>query len=242
MPALDENDESNFDYDFGVGFSTRYFLDMRSTLDDMSWRALFMNEPIEREGLVFPTDSLNRYYELPRQEPDAIVGVCDTAEGGGDSVCLPVAYLYGQEVYIEDVVFDDGLPETTKPLCANILIRHNVQQCRFESNSAGGGFADDVQELVHEKDGITHITKKRTTANKLTKIIMNSDYIKRNFYFKDESRYNVGSPYHGFIQELVSFTQTGKNNHDDAPDALAQLAEFIQSFEKAKVEVFERPF
>ena len=147
-------------------------------------------------------------------------------EGGGDSVSLPVAYLYGQEVYIEDVVLT-MVYKDTKPLCANIPYA-NVQQCRFESNSAGGGFADDVQELVHEKGGITHITKKRTTANKLTKIIMNSDYIKRNFYFKDESRYNVGSPYHGFIQELVSFTQTGKNSHDDVPDALAQLSSLFK--------------
>ena len=242
VPALDENEESNFDYDFGVGFSTQYFIDMRNTLDDMSWRALFMNEPVEREGLVFPIDNLNRYYELPREEPDAIVAVCDTAEGGGDSVCLPVAFLYGQEVYIEDVVFDNGLPEVTKPLCASLLMEYNVQQCRFESNSAGGGFADDVQRIIEERGGITHITKKRTTANKLTKIIVNSDYIKKNFYFKDESQYMIGSPYYRFIQELTSFTQSGKNKHDDAADAMAQLSEYVQSFEKSKVEVFKRPF
>jgi predicted phage terminase large subunit-like protein len=242
VPALDENEESNFEYDYGVGFSTKYFMDMKNTLDDVSWRALFMNEPVEREGLVFPVDELNRYYELPREEPDAVVAVCDTAEGGGDSVCLPVAFLYGQEVYIENVVFDNSLPEVTKPLCANLLMEYNVQQCRFESNSAGGGFADDVQKIIEERGGITHITKKRTTANKLTKIIINSDYIKKNFYFKDESQYMIGSPYYKFMQELTSFTQSGKNNHDDAADAMAQLSEYIQSLEKTKVEIFKRPF
>ncbi len=214
LPALNDNDESNFDYPYGVGFSTEYFHDMRNNLDDVSWRALYMNQPIEREGLVFPEDELNRYYELPKQEPDAILGVCDTAEGGGDSVCLPVAYVYGDEVYIEDVVFNNSLPDVTKPLCVNILLKHKVQQCRFESNNAGGAFADDIQEEIEKRGGITHITKKRTTSNKLTKIIVNSDYVKKNFYFKDKSRYEPGSEYGRYMKELTSFTHAGKNTHD----------------------------
>lgn len=242
LPALDENDESNFDYPYGVGFSTEYFHDMRNNLDDASWRALYMNQPIERKGLVFPEDELNRYYELPRREPDAILGVCDTAEGGGDSVCLLVGYVYGNEVYIEDVVFNNSLPDVTKPLCVNILLKHNVQQCRFESNNAGGGFADDIQEELEKRGGITHITKKRTTSNKLTKIIVNSDYVKKNFYFKDKSRYEPGSEYGRYMRELTSFTHAGKNAHDDAPDGTVMLVEFLQSLNMSKVEVFKRPF
>lgn len=242
LPALDENDESNFDYPYGVGFSTEYFHDMRNNLDDVSWRALYMNQPIEREGLVFPEDELNRYYELPKKEPDAIIGVCDTAEGGGDSVCLPVAYVYGDEVYIEDVVFNNSLPDVTKPLCVNILLKHKVQQCRFESNNAGGAFADDIQEEIEKRGGITHITKKRTTSNKLTRIIVNSDYVKKNFYFKDKSRYEPGSEYGRYMKELTSFTHAGKNAHDDAPDGTVMLVEFLQSLNMSKVEVFKRPF
>lgn len=242
LPALDENNESNFNYPYGVGFSTEYFHDMRNNLDDVSWRALYMNQPIEREGLVFPEDELNRYYELPKQEPDAIMGVCDTAEGGGDSVCLPVGYVYGNEVYIEDVVFNNNLPDVTKPLCVNILLKHNVQQCRFESNNAGGAFADDIQEEIEKRGGITHITKKRTTSNKLTKIIVNSDYVKKNFYFKDKSRYEPGSEYGRYMKELTSFTHAGKNSHDDAPDGTVMLVEFLQSLNMSKVEVFKRPF
>lgn len=242
LPALDENDESNFDYPYGVGFSTEYFHDMRNNLDDVSWRALYMNQPIEREGLVFPEDELNRYYELPRQEPDAILGVCDTAEGGGDSVCLPVGYVYGNEVYIEDVVFNNSLPDVTKPLCVNILLKHKVQQCRFESNNAGGGFADDIEEEIKKRGGITHITKKRTTSNKLTRIIVNSDYVKKNFYFKDKSRYEPNSEYGRYMRELTSFTHAGKNSHDDAPDGTVMLVEFLQSLNMSKVEVFKRPF
>ena len=242
LPALDENDESNFDYPYGVGFSTEYFHDMRNNLDDASWRALYMNQPIEREGLVFPEDELNRYYELPRREPDAIIAACDTAEGGGDSVCLVVGYVYGNEVYIEDVVFNNGLPDVTKPLCVNILLKHKVQQCRFESNNAGGGFADDIQKEIEKRGGITHITKKRTTSNKLTRIIVNSDYVKKNFYFKDKSRYKPNSEYARYMKELTSFTHAGKNPHDDAPDGTVMLVEFLQSLNMSKVEVFKRPF
>lgn len=242
LPALDENDESNFDYPYGVGFSTEYFHDMRNNLDDASWRALYMNQPIEREGLVFSEDELNRYYELPRREPDAIIAACDTAEGGGDSVCLVVGYVYGNEVYIEDVVFNNSLPDVTKPLCVNILLKHKVQQCRFESNNAGGGFADDIQEEIEKRGGITHITKKRTTSNKLTRIIVNSDYVKKNFYFKDKSKYAPGSEYARYMKELTSFTHAGKNAHDDAPDGTVMLVEFLQSLNMSKVEVFKRPF
>ena len=242
LPALNEQRESNFDYSHGVGFDTKYFLDMEATLDEVSWRALFMNEPIEREGLLYKADELRRYYELPSDEPDAVLGVCDTAEGGGDYTFLPVAYVYGNDYYIEDCVCDNGLPEVTDALCAEVLLKHNVKQCQFESNSAGGRTADKVQELVKSKGGITHITKKRTTANKLTKIIVNSDFVKKRFLFKDASKYSANSPYGRMMHMMCSFTVTGKNKNDDVPDGLAQLAEYIQSLEGARVEVFKRPF
>lgn len=205
-----------------------------------------MNQPIEREGLVFHPDDLNRYYELPQEEPDFIVSAVDTAEGGGDSTCMPIGYGYGtgdtMRVYIEDVVFDNGLPEVTDPLLINGLVEHKVQMSQFESNSAGGRTADVVQKGVKERGGNTHITKKRTSQNKLTRIIVNSSYIKKHFYFKDASTYRPSDPYGRYMSELTSFVQTGKVKHDDAPDATTQLAEFIQSMEGNKVEIIERPF
>ena len=242
VPALDENGESNFDYIGGVGFSTAFFMDLKRTMDDASFRALFMNEPIEREGTVFKSDELNRYYELPDREPDAVVAICDTAEGGGDSTFLPVAYIYGDKVMIEDMVFDNGLPQVTVPLCAKMLVDHNVKTAQFESNSAGGGYADKVHDLVRELGGATTVTKKRTTANKLTKIIVNSGYIKEHFYFKDQKCYQPHSPYGRAMRELFGFTQAGKNKHDDVPDGLAQLSEFVQGLSSSKIVVFKRPF
>jgi predicted phage terminase large subunit-like protein len=241
LPALDENEESNFSYKYGVGFDTAYFLDMRESLDDVSFRALYMNQPIEREGLLYSADDLRRYYELPG-EPEIVLGVCDTAEGGGDDTFLPVAYGYGDDWYIEDCVCDPGLPEFTDSLCVNVLLKHKVKQCQFESNAAGGRTADKVQKGVKEKNGITHITKKRTTSNKITKIIVNSSWVKEHCLFKDSSCYSKGSTYAKMMNKLCSYTFTGKSKHDDVPDGMAQLAEYIQGLTGSRAVVFKRPF
>ena len=192
--------------------------------------------------MLYHEEDLRRYYELPDREPDAILGVCDTAEGGGDYTFLPVAYAYGDDYYIEDCVCDNGLPEVTDALCAEILLKHGVHQCQFESNSAGGRTADKVNEKIKERGGRTHITKKRTTANKETKIIVNSTFVKEHFLFKDRSRYAPNSPYGKMMKLLCSYTVTGKNKHDDVPDGLAQLAEYICSLSGNKVEIIKRPF
>ena len=240
QPALNLDGESNFDYLGGVGFDTRYFLDMKETLDDISWRCLFQQEPIEREGLLYPEDEMRTYYELPTEEPDAVVAICDTAEGGGDDTFLPVAYLYGEDAYIEDCVCDPGLPEVTAPLCAEMLLRHKVKRAQFESNAAGGGFADKVQDILNKKAGITHITKRRTTANKLTKIIVNSDWVKKHCLFK--VKYQPNSAYGRMMKLLCGFTVMGKAKHDDVPDGMAQLAEMVQGLKGAEITVFKRPW
>lgn len=148
VPALDENDESNFDYAYGVGFSTRFYHEQRDIMDDVSWRALYMNEPIEREGLVYSQDELRRYFELPSEEPDAIIGICDTKDKGTDYAFLPVAYVYGQDYYIDDCVCDNGLPNIVDARLTEILVRDKVKSCRFESNSAGGRVAEKIQNEV----------------------------------------------------------------------------------------------
>lgn len=242
FPALDENDESNFDYMYGVGFNTKYFWDMRDSLDDVSWRCLFMNEPIEREGLLYHEDDLRRYFELPQSEPDAIIGVCDTKDRGKDYAFLPVAYVYGEDYYIEDCVCDNSAPEIVDARLVDILLRHKVQMCRFESNSAGGRVAEKVQKEIKSKDGITHITTKYTTKNKETKIIVNSPWVKEHCLFKHSSGYQKSSDYGRMMNLLCMWTMSGNNKLDDVPDGMAMLAEYAQSLDGAKVEVFKRPF
>ena len=242
VPALDENDESNFDYAYGVGFSTAFYHEQRDIMDDVSWRALYMNEPIEREGLVYSQDELRRYFELPPGDPDGIIGVCDTKDKGKDYCFLPVGYVYGEDHYIEDCVCDNGLPNVVDARLIEILVRRKVKMCRFESNSAGRRVAEKVQEGVKEKGGITHITTKFTTANKETKIIVNSAWVKEHCLFKDSSLYRKNSDYGKMMDMLCSYTMAGKNKHDDVPDGMAQYAEYAQSLTAGKVEVFKRPW
>ena len=242
IPAMDENDESNFDYAYGVGFSTDFYRQQRAIMDDVSWRALYLNEPIERSGICFPPNELRRYFELPSEQPDAIIGVCDTKDKGSDYAFLPVAYVFGGDYYIDDCICDNSMPDVLDIRMTDILVRRNVNACRFESNAAGRRVAEKIQEMVKSRGGITHITTKYTTANKETKIIVNSAWVKEHCLFKDESMYNRNSDYGRMMNFLCSYSMSGKNKHDDVPDGMAQLAEYAQSMCTAKVEVFKRPF
>lgn len=242
LPAFDEQGESNFDYAYGVGFSKDYFDDMRANLDEASFKALYMNQPIEREGLLYDVDELRRYFELPIEDPDAIIGICDTKDKGSDYAFLPVAYVYGNDYYIDDCVCDNNLPNIVDARLIDILLRNKVQMCRFESNSAGGRIAEKVQGEVKKRGGITRITTKFTSANKETKIIVNSAWVKEHCLFKDESLYKRQSDYGKMIDMLGSYTVAGKNKHDDVPDGMAMLAEFAQSLSGYKIEVFKRPW
>ena len=242
LPALNENDESNFDYAYGVGFSTKAYHEQRDIMDDVSWRALYQNEPIEREGLLYSEDELRRYYELPDQDPDAIIAICDTKDTGKDYGFMPVAYLYGSDYYIEDCVCTNALAELTDACLAAVLLKNKVQSCRFESNSAGGRIADKVHNEVITRGGITHITKRFTTSNKETRIVVNAEWVKQHCLFKDKSRYAKKSQYGDMINMLCSYTMTGKNKHDDVPDGMAMFAEYAQSLSGQKVEVFKRPW
>ena len=242
IPAMNEDDESNFDYEFGVGFSTKFYREQRDIMDSVSWKALYMNQPIEREGLVYHAEELRRFFELPEEEPDAIIGICDTKDKGDDYAFLPVGYAYGQDYYIPDCVCDNGLPDTVDARLTEILVRDKVKMCRFESNSAGRRIAEKIQGEVKRMGGITNITTKFTTANKETKIIVNSAWVKEHCLFLDESKYKRNSDYGRMMDMLCSYTMAGKNKHDDVPDGMAMFAEFAQSLNGAVVEVFSRPF
>ena len=242
IPALDENDESNFDYAYGVGFNTKFYHEQREIMEDASWRALYMNTPIEREGQLYAEDELRRYFELPDGEPDAILSVCDTKDKGKDYCAMPIVYQYGNDFYVEKIICDNSNPEVVETRLVMEMLAHKVHLSRFESNSAGGRVAQKVQEQIKAKGGRTKITTKYTTSNKETKIIVNSPFIKERCLFKDDTVIGSDKEYRKALQFLCSYTMAGKNKHDDIPDAFAQLSEFIQSLSGNKVEIIKRPF
>lgn len=242
IPAMDDKDESNFDYEYGVGFSTRFYQEQREIMDEVSWLALYQNQPIEREGLLCREDELRRYFELPDRDPDAIISICDTKDKGSDYAFLPVGYQYGSDYYIDDCICDNSNVEIVDIRMIEILIRDKVQLSRFESNSAGGRVAQKVQEEVKKRGGITHITTRFTRENKETKIIVNAPWWKEHCLFKDSSLYKPNSDYGRMIKFLTTYTTAGKNKHDDVPDGMAMFAIYAQSFGSGKVEIRKRPF
>lgn len=246
MPALDPvTDESNFEIILNgkPAFTTEYYRHERELVTPVQWASQFQQEPFEAKGLLFPENELNRYFELPADRgPDSVVAVCDTAEGGGDSVMLPIAYIYGEDVFIEDCVFDNSTPEHTKPQCAKKLVDHHVSVATFESNNAGSYYARDVEDMVKQMGGRVSIRTKRTISNKQTRIEMASDGILKHFYFKDKSLYERNSQYGMMMRELVTYTRTGKVPHDDSPDGLSLLENEIRTLTVSKAVVARSPF
>lgn len=240
IPALNEKGESNFVYDYGLGFSTEYYLDMKASIDDATWCAKYMGRPYVREGLLFPADEL-RYYNgtLPDGEPYK-VAVCDVAWGGGDSLAMVFAYVYGNDVYIHDVIFNKGDKTVTQPVIIGRVKQLMPNKIRFEANNGGGEYADAINEKLRS-DGV-HINiiarKAPNNQSKMGRIIQFAPDIKK-FYFRDAK--NRSQEYQAFMDELTMFSQAGKNAHDDAPDSLAMLADELYHG-PARVEVATRPW
>lgn len=254
VPALNEKGESNFMFTVN-GFSKEYFEDARKAMDDISFNCLYQQKPVEREGLLLPADELRRFYlekhhvpegvsgytVFPKKDPDAIWGVCDTKDKGTDFESLPIAYQFGEDFYIPDVVFDDETDyEILDNKTAAIIIRHQPHKVRFESNQAGGRIADNISKMIKNK-ARTIIEPKYTTANKETKILVNSDWIKKHCLFLEPSEYQVKSDYGRFMENVTSYTTKAKVLHDDGPDSLAMLAEFVSKPEARQSYIRQSP-
>ena len=242
VPDIDpQTGKSNFDYDYDVGFDEKYFHDMEMSMDDVSYRCLYKSDPIEREGILYHPTELQRYIGgLPDREPDSILAICDTKDTGTDYNFLGVFYQYGDRYYLEDLVFKNIDPGALDELNSDMLVKHHVQQAQFESNKEGSRTANEVERLVKAKGGRCHITKKYTTQNKETKIIVNSSWVKEHVIFKDITEYEPKSDYGVMMSFLCSYTQLGKNKHDDAPDTLAMFAQFVDAHLGGEGQVVKR--
>ena len=243
VPALDENGKSNFLFTVN-GFSEKYFNDAKESMDEISYNCLYQQQPVEREGLLLPPDKLKRFFFdredvpdgctdeytiIPDREADAIWAVCDTKDKGTDFESLPIAYQYGDKFFIPDVVFDDTTDyDILDRKTADILIKHNPHKIRFESNNVGNRVAHNIQKIISGKCR-ADIETRPTQANKETKILVNSDYISKHFYFLHPSQYKPKSDYGLFMANVTTYTTRAKVAHDDGPDSLAMMAEYVQN-------------
>lgn len=261
IPALNENDESNFDYEYGKGFSTKYYVGVRNRLDKNEWEAKYQQRPFIREGLIFPVNELAYFNGIV---PDGgfvrVVGVTDVAWGGGDSLSMPVGYEYENGlIYIVDWIFNKGTKETTIPLVCGKIMGNSIQQTQFEADNGGEMYAKYVSDWLISQGYKCSITHKKAPNKqaKLARIIQYSDDIKRNFRFlspnyiidresdkKDDAdkgikRFRRSKEYDAAMDELTMLVAIGKNEHDDSGDSLAQLENFREG-DIAKVEIWSR--
>lgn len=243
VPALDANGESNFNYDGDVGFDTAYFKDIQKSMDDISFKCLFQNEPIEREGLLYHDDEIRRYLELPLQEPDAVLSIVDTKNKGTDYFVQPVLMQYGEDYYCVDTICDDNSNyESQYARSANLILTRHVEACQFESNNGGDRVALEVSKRVKEAGGYCNITQQFTTQNKETKIIVYAPWVKQHVIFKDRSMYQPNDDYGRMMGFLMGYSPVGKNKHDDVPDVFSSFAKWKNRPETPPTIVGRRPF
>jgi predicted phage terminase large subunit-like protein len=241
-PVLDENDESRFDYPYGLGYTTDALRKQRDMMDEPSWLAIYQQQPIEREGVLYDASELRRYFSLPDQEPDAVLAICDTKEQGADYCVCPVFYQYGEDFYLDAIICDNSKVEVVQERVAQILVSRKVKMCRIESNRGGTIFAQNVEKRVKEMGGMTSITTRWTQSNKETRIQTNSGMVKSHVLFKDESLYAQDREYRDAMLQLTTYSMMGKNKHDDVPDALAMFGDWMLSSTNNIVTVMKRPF
>lgn len=235
--------ESNFDYEFS-GFTKEFFEDQQLLMDDISYRCLYKQEPIEREGLLFPEDKIRRYLNLPHGEPEIVTGQCDTKGKGTDYFVLPVLQKYGEDYYCVDCVCDNTTDyEMQYENAANVLTNNKVQECEFERNAGGDRVAMEVNKRVEKKGWICNITDTPTETNKEARIFQCSNWILQHVIFKDQSLYKPNEPYGVMMSLLKRYSVSGKKQLDDVPDVFSNFALRVTNGNNvAKVEAAVNPF
>lgn len=242
IPALNSNGESNFDYDYGVGFSTKYYIDMKSRLDPNEWEAKYQQKPFIREGLLFPADELRTYNGVLPEGDSRIVSACDVAWGGGDALSMPIGREYENgDVYIFDWVFNRGTKEVTLPIVAGKIMGNKIRQINFEANNGGHMYRKYIDEKLQEWNYKCSCTDSKAPGNmeKMSKIIAYSGDIKRKFVFLDEE--HRSKEYQEAMDEMTFFVQLGKNDNDDSVDSLSQLERFIENGSGGKATAIHNP-
>lgn len=245
IPALNEHNESNFVYDYGLGFSTEHYLKMKERLDKNEWEAKFQQRPFVREGLLFPEDELQTYNGVlpPESGLIRVLAACDVAWGGGDSLSMPWGYEYDDGyIYVTDWIFNKGDKTVTQPIVVGKTLYHKPQTMHFEGNNGGDEYADDIDRELRAAGYSCSITSSKApnTMSKLAKIIQYAPDVKRRFKFLAANKRD--EEYHNAMDELTMFVQIGKNEHDDAADGATQLMMEVNGGLYADCEACERPY
>lgn len=248
IPALDPvTDESNFVYLYGKGSSTQSYRQVRASFerngDIASWLAQFQQQPVERAGALFNPGDL-RYYNgvLPESQPDRVFMAVDPSWGGGDFCASPVCYQYGDDLYVQDVVYTNEDKRISQPAIVNCVKKYGVAAIQFEATKMTAGFADDVDGMLRNDNIRINIMKRAagTQKSKDQRIFDKAPEIRERMVFRDDA--GRSKEYVMFMQNVYSFTFQGNNKHDDAPDSLGMAVEMAFFSKSNAVEVMRSPF
>jgi predicted phage terminase large subunit-like protein len=247
IPDIDpKTGKSNFDYEYN-GMSVEFFNDQALTMDDISYRCLYKQDPIEREGLLYPENKIMRYKELPKTRIKRITGQCDTKSSGTDFYvfpCLVEFEGYEGTYYCTDTICNNSADyEKQYENSANLIVDNEIQDCDFEANQGGDRVANEVRKRVEEKGWLCNISDTATETNKEARIFQCSSWVLQHIVFKDRSLYEPKSDYAEMMSWLLKYSVSGKNLHDDVPDVFSNFAlRITQGNRTAKVEAAINPF
>lgn len=242
LPVADDDGHSLFNYPYGLGYTDEDIARLKETWDELSLNAIYYGKPVEREGLLYETSELRRYFALPDKEPDTILAICDTKEQGTDYCVCPIFYQYGTDFYMDAIICDNSKVEVLEERVSQILVNRKVRQCRIESNRGGTIFAQNVEKRVKELGGMTSITTKWTQTNKETRIHSTAGSAKSNILFLDDKAVGFTKEYQTALTQLCTYSIAGKNKHDDVPDALSMFVDWQMSDRSNVVQIIKRRF
>lgn len=226
-----------------MAYQKEFFESQALVMDEISYRCLYKQDPIEREGLLYHEDELRRFTDLPLREPDSVVGICDTKNTGTDFMVMPIFYVYDEDYYLVDVVCDNGTDfNVLYARMVDMIIEHKVQAIEFESNQGGRAITTQIRNMLNDRHWVCNITEKPTETNKEARIIANSYQVKKMILFKDKNLIQAKSDYSVMMDQLLSYTQLGKNKHDDVPDCLANFILYATRKTTHKAAVIRKNF
>lgn len=208
--------------------TTEEYHDIRLRTPREIWAAEYQQDPTEAAGVLFTRDDLQTFQldQLKSDGRESVMAYIDVADEGTDKFAMAVGYVHQNAVYLTDVLFSDGNIDQTLPLSVGMIQKHNVDLCRVEANNQGSVFI----KMMRQHMDAAKVLKVTNSTNKHTRILMQYGFIKSHFRFLSPDQYERGSDYDLFIQQVLDYVKAGSTTHDDAPDCLAGLAKFIQSF------------
>lgn len=228
IPALTEDSPAGISTCEDL-YPTEDLQQKRATLDEEIWGANYMQVPVDKKGSLY--GEFKTYDAVDPDQFEKVLNYTDTADEGSDSLCSISGGQIGRYGYVTDIYFTDAPMEVTEPETARRLQLAGVRECLIESNNGGRGFARNVirhlKELGCRKCSVTWFHQNK---NKRTRILTNASNVMDQVIMPQDWQQRWPE----FAQHVRRYQRKGKNDHDDAEDALTGFVELINGDVKGR--------